>query len=77
MFMGFNLTWVSNLRYKISLSTMEAEYTSSSQYMRELIGIRKVIKYIQTFVISGKTHYPKDCTHSKKTFLNDIPPSKF
>ena len=55
---------------------MEVDYIVLSQYMGELIGIREVIKEIQTFVISGKRHNPKYCTHSKSSILDDIPKSK-
>ena len=75
MFMACTLTWESKLQSKISLSTMEAEYISLSQYMSEIIGIRKVIKEIQNFVISGKTQNQKYCPHSKAFFLDSIPTS--
>ena len=55
---------------------MESEYILISHSMRELIGIREVIKDIQTFLISGKTQNPKYCTHSKAFSLNCISPSK-
>ena len=77
MFMGFLLTWFSKLQYKISLRTTEEEYIELSQSIYSLIGVREVIKEIQTFVISGKTQNPKYCTHSEAFVLDDIPPSKF
>ena len=59
MFMGCSLNLVSKLKYQIDLSTIETEYIALSQFMRELIGIRDVIKEIQKFVISGKSQNPK------------------
>ena len=53
--MGCILTWVSKLKYQISILTMDEEYITLSQPMRELIGIREAIKEIQNFVISGET----------------------
>ena len=72
MFMGCPLTWVYKLQYQIPLITMEAEYIESYQLMRELI--IELIKYIQTFFISEKTHNPKYRTQYKSFFLGDIPP---
>jgi hypothetical protein len=72
MFMGCPLTWVSKLQTQIALSTMESEYIALSQSMRELIGIREVIKEIQTFVISGKTRTPIFRTFSKAFTLDTI-----
>ena len=53
--MGCTLTWVSKLKYQISIVTMDEEYIALSQPMREIIGIREAIKEIQNFVISGET----------------------
>ena len=74
--MGYPINWVSNLKYQIALITIQVEYISLSQFMRELIGIREVIRDIQTFFISRKTKNPKYFTHSKGFFLDDIPPLK-
>ena len=50
-FMGCPLHWVSKLQSQIALSTMEAEYIALSQAMRELIGLRAMLKeiYSNTF----------------------------
>ena len=47
-FMGCPLHWVSKLQTQIALSTMEAEYIALSQAMRELIGLREMLKEIYT-----------------------------
>ena len=44
--------------------------------MRELIGIREVIKEIQTFVISGKLIIQNIALTPRHFFLDDIPQSK-
>ena len=72
MFMGCPFTWVSKLQTQIALSTMESEYIALSQSMREFIGIREVIKEIQTFVVSGKTRIPAFWTFSKAFVLDQI-----
>ena len=76
MFVGCPLTWVSKLQTQIVLSTMEAECIALSQSMREPIGLREIIRELQTFVISGKTLAPKYRTHSKTFNLEAIPTSK-
>ena len=53
---------------------MEEEYISLSHSMRELIGIREVIKDIYIYFISGKNQNPKYRTHSKAFVLDYIPP---
>ena len=52
---------------------MDSLYSALSKYTRELIGIRKVNKDIQTFFIYGKTQNLKYRNHSKVFVLNDIP----
>ena len=72
MFMECPLTWVSKLQTQIALSTMEAEYIVLSQSMRELIAIRKILREIQTFVISGKNKPIKFLAHTKSFILDKI-----
>ena len=43
---GIPVTWASNLQGEVCLSTMEAEYVALSTGMRELVGMRNVIKEI-------------------------------
>ena len=58
MFTRCPLTWVSKIQTQIELYTMESEYISLSQSMKELINIREVLKDVQNFVISGKLRKP-------------------
>jgi hypothetical protein len=41
---GCPLSWTSKLQTEIAMSTMEAEYVSLSQGMRELIPVRRLAK---------------------------------
>ena len=43
---GVPVTWASKLQTEIALSTMESEYIALSTGMRELVGIRKLLKEI-------------------------------
>ena len=52
MFMGCPLIWGSKLQTQIALSTMEAEYIALSLAMRELIGLRELLKDIYTTVLN-------------------------
>jgi len=65
MFMGCPLVWASKLQTQIALSTMEAEYIALSTSMRELIGIRGVLKEMNEFVLGGKQGVVQYSTHSK------------
>ena len=73
MFMGCPLQWVSKLQTQIALSTMEAEYIALSQSMRDLIGIREIIREIKNYVFLGNMNNPVIRAHSK-TFV-EIPQS--
>ena len=65
MFMGCPLLWVSKLQTQIALSTMEAEYIALSHSMRELIGIREILKEIFNHVFNDKTISPNYVTTHK------------
>ena len=54
MFMNCPLLWVSKLQSQLALSTMEAEYIALSHSMRELIGIRQILKDIHELVLDDK-----------------------
>ena len=58
-FMGCPLQWVSKLQTQIALSTMEAEYIALSQAMREVIGLRGILKEIFTTVYCSESDYNK------------------
>ena len=73
MFMGCPLQWVSKLQTQIALSTMEAEYIALSQSMRDLIGIREIIREMKNYVFLGNMKNPVIRAHSK-TFV-EIPQS--
>ena len=74
MFMGCPLLWSSKLQTQIALSTMESEYIALSHAMRDLIGLRQLLKEIYSHVLNddhdSKTSY---FTHSR-TF-GEIPQS--
>ena len=42
-FANFPIVWVSKIQTEISLSTTEAEYTSLSQSMKDLIPLRQIM----------------------------------
>ena len=73
MFMGCPLLWVSKLQSQIALSTMEAEYPALSHSMRELIGMREILKEIQQYTINESTFLPEYRTIHK---FGTIPQSK-
>ena len=50
-FMGCPLLWISKLQTQIALSTTEAEYIALSHSMRELIGVREVLKEMIAHVL--------------------------
>ena len=64
MFMGCPLLWVSKLQTQIALSTMESEYITLSQAMRDVICIRKVLKEIYQHVLHSD-HKLRYRTHSR------------
>lgn len=54
-FMGCPLLWSSKMQSQIALSTMEAEYIALSNSMRDLIGIREILKEIIREVFDSDT----------------------
>ena len=73
MFMGCPLLWVSKLQTQIALSTMESEYIALSHSMRELIGVRQVLKEIYEHVLSDDISMP---TYTTKHKYGSLPQSK-
>ena len=74
-FMGCPLNWFSKLQTQIALSTMEAEYIALSQSMREIIGLREILKEIYITVLNSATDYNNlEFRTVSKTF-GEIPPS--
>jgi hypothetical protein len=61
------------MQTQIAPSTMEAEYISLSQYMRDIIPVREVLKEI-ILVVFEKKFTPECTTHSKA--FQDGTPSK-
>ena len=59
MFMGCPLLWISKLQTQIALSTMELEYIALSHSMRELIGVREVLKDVFTHVLHEENLAPE------------------
>ena len=66
-FMNCPLLWTSKLQTQIALSTMESEYIALSQSMRELIGVREVLKEIYLIVLKDSASFNKVkyTTHAK------------
>ena len=73
MLMGCPLLWMSKLQTQIALSIMEAEYIAVSHSMRELIGIREVLKEIHINVLAKNVADPE---YSTKHNFGSIPQSK-
>ena len=68
-FMNCPLLWTSKLQTQIALSTMESEYIALSQSMRELIGVREVLKEIYEIVLKDSASFKKvQYTTHAKTF---------
>jgi hypothetical protein len=65
MYSGFPALWVSKMQTQISLSTMEAEYITLSQSMRDLIPVREILKDIKRFMLIEEGYTLKCTTHSK------------
>mmetsp|Transcript_6616 Transcript_6616/g.9526 ORF Transcript_6616/g.9526 Transcript_6616/m.9526 type:complete len:93 (+) Transcript_6616:57-335(+) len=65
MFMGCPLLWASKLQTQIALSMMESEYIVLSQFMRDLIGIREILKEVQSTVLGQTRDMILYRTHSK------------
>jgi hypothetical protein len=67
------ILWVSKMQTQIALSTMEAEYIALSQYMRDLITIREILKEIMLEIFDDKFK-PEFTAHSEA--FKDGTPSK-
>ena len=68
MFMGCPLLWKSKLQTQIALSTMEAEYIALSNAMRDLIGVREILKEISANVFLTNTDPSPEFRTISKTF---------
>jgi hypothetical protein len=75
MFMGCPLIWGSKLQTQIALSTMEAEYIALSLAMRELIGLRELLKDIYTTVLCDPKGLNKINYHTIAKTFGEIPQS--
>jgi hypothetical protein len=53
------------MQTQIALSTIEAEYSALSKYMRDLIPIREILKEIRVTVFGDEAYKPKCTTHCK------------
>ena len=73
-FMGCPLHWSSKLQTQIALSTMESEYIALSHAMRELIGLRQLLKEIYANVLSDDHDKRTSYFTIAKTF-GEIPQS--
>ena len=73
-FMGCPLLWSSKLQTQIALSTMEAEYIALSQAMRDLIGVREILKEIALNVLVPGSSSVASFRTISKTF-NKVPQS--
>jgi hypothetical protein len=75
MFMGCPLIWGSKLQTQIALSTMEAEYIALSLAMRELIGLRALLKDIYTTVLCDPKGLEKINYNTIAKTFGEIPQS--
>ena len=73
LFMGCPLLWISKLQTQIALSNMESEYIALSHSMRDLIGVREVLKEVYEHVLHDKSCTP---TYSTKHKYGSLPQSK-
>ena len=73
--MSSPLLWISKLQTQIALSTMEAEYITLSQAMRELIGFRAILKEIYTQVFKDQSGYDALTFNTISKTFKAIPPS--
>ena len=74
-FMGCPIHWLSKLQTQIALSTMEAEYIALSQAMRELIGLRAILKKIYTTVLTDPKDYASLSFNTISKSFGTIPDS--
>ena len=73
--MGCPIHWLSKLQTQIALSTMEAEYIALSQAMRELIGLRAILKEIYTTVLTDPKDYASLSFNTISKSFGTIPDS--
>ena len=69
IFTNCPLLWVSKLQSQISLSTMESEYIELSHSMRELIGVRDILKGVFGHVLHDNVTKPECITSHKYGLL--------
>ena len=74
-FMGCPLHWLSKLQIPIALSTMEAEYIALSQAMREIIGLREILKEIYSTVLKSPATYDNLSFRTISKTFGEIPSS--
>ena len=67
-FMGCPIVWSSKLQTQIALSTMEAEYISLSNSMRELISLRETLKEFFLHVLNKDDFSSLNISTSSKGF---------
>ena len=72
-FMGSPLLWTSKLQTQIALSTMESEYIALSQAMRELIGVREMLKEIYNVILKDSKLFNKLTYHTISKTFSTIP----
>ena len=72
-FMGCPLHWLSKLQTQIALSTMEAEYIALSQAMREIIGLREILKEIYSTVLKSPSTYDNLSFRTISKTFGEIP----
>ena len=65
LFMDCPLMWTSKLQTQIYISTMEAEYIALSTSMRELVGVRELLKELYSIVLKSSKLHTEYCTMSK------------
>jgi hypothetical protein len=65
LFYGVPILWVSKIQIHIALFTMEAEYISLSQSMRDLILVRDILKKIKICAFLENDYTLKCASHSK------------
>jgi hypothetical protein len=79
LFSCVHILWVSKMQTQIALSTMEAEYITLSQSMRDLIPVREILKEIKGQMLGEEDLSPK-CSSRSNAFKDangeeDIPQS--
>ena len=76
IFMGYPLLCISKLQHQIALSTTKVEYIDLSHSMRELIGVREILKEIYSNILDDSHLGPKYRTIHKYGCSRSIPQSK-